>query len=159
MPWHSVEFASCSHWIGEVKPPWHKLCYVSIKDPAFILWFASVKKDKPHISQTNLIPSSIYVSKRFPWQYIKLKGESFRKKHISNVIPRLGLCLNYIYFILTFCPGSSGKFLFFFSIWKKKTQQTIYFSEGNQTSRAFFFSLPVLSSYEHHGFYLIPFLS
>lgn len=128
-----MEFASCSHQTGVVKPLWHKLCYVSIKDPAVILWFVSVKKDKPHISETNLIPSSIYVSKRFPWQYIKLKEESFRKKHINNVIPHLGLCLNYIYSILTFCPGSSGKFFFFPPFKKKPTS----FPEGNQSSRAF----------------------
>lgn len=114
-----MEFASCSHWIEVVKPPWHKLGCVIIKDPAFIPWFDSVRKDKPHISQTNLIPNCIYVSERFPWQYIKLKEESFRKKHISNVIPHLGLCLDYIYFILTFCPGSSGKFFFFFFSFKK----------------------------------------
>lgn len=128
-----MEFASCSHWIGVVKPPWHKLGCVIIKDPAFIPWFDSVRKDKPHISQTNLIPNCIYVSERFPWQYIKLKEESFRKKHISNVIPHLGLCLDYIYFILTFCPGSSGKFFFIFSFKKKPSS----FSEGNQTSRDF----------------------
>lgn len=155
MPWHSTEFASCSHWMREVKPPWHKLFMFLSKIQHLSFHLPLSKKDKPHISQTNLIPTSIYVSKRFPWQYIKLKEESFRKKHISNVIPHLGLCLNYIYFILTFCPGSSGKF-FFFSI-KKKNPHFFLWRQPNQQS--FSFSLPVLSNSEHRGFYLIPFLS
>lgn len=138
-------------WGGKI--PWNKLCYVSIKDPAFTLWFASVKKDKPHISQSSLIPNSIYVCKRFPWQYVRLKEESFRKKHISNVIPHLGLCLKYIHFILTFCPGSSGKF-FFFSI-----KKTLFLSlKATKPAELLFFSPRFIQLWAPR-FYLIPFFS
>lgn len=52
-------------WRGKTSLAQTLLCFYQ-RSRLYPLICLCQKKDKPHISQTNLIPSSIYVSKRFP---------------------------------------------------------------------------------------------
>lgn len=124
--------------------------YVPFIDKAIIIWFASVRKKRKDFFHNKLTSSSIYLFKRFSWQYVK-EG-SFRKKRIRNVSPHLGLCLKLYLFDSDFLPRFQWKLFFPF-------KKQISFFEGNQTSSAFFSLSLFLFSYVHHLHYLIAFLS